>query len=92
MPIATSVHSNILPAFAILEFKDHFIILLEYSDFSLKDILDYSPALVEPFDQKNFLFFQILSAAKFLQEFKISIGEIKTTDFYIDNNTWIQLS
>ena len=90
--MATSAHSNIVPSFAVLEFSAYFIVVLEFSDFTLKNLLDYSPALVEPSEQKNFLFFQMLSATKFLQEVGISIGEMKTEDFFIDNNTWIQLS
>ena len=58
---------------------------------NLHQILLYSPRSLDNFDKILFIFYQLLTFAKYLHSVNLNCGEIKLSDIYIDNSYWIRI-
>ena len=58
---------------------------------NLHEILLYSPRAIDNFEKILFVFYQLLTFAKYLHSVNLNCGEIKLSDIYIDSNYWIRV-
>ncbi|XP_028662473.2 WD repeat-containing protein 81 [Erpetoichthys calabaricus] len=76
---------NILPAEFLLESQDVLYIVQPYAQYSLRDIVTYSPAKLGNSHAKVlFILYQILQAMRALQSSGLSCGELSLEDVAVD--------
>lgn len=83
---------NILPVRVILETDDLFLLVQPYLEFTLHNIVSYSPAVLETCNAKSlFILYQILQSITALHACGMPAGCISMNTVLLDSDLWVNL-
>ncbi|KAG5269199.1 hypothetical protein AALO_G00199360 [Alosa alosa] len=88
-----SLCPNVVPAECLLESGDVLYVILPYTQYSLQDIVSYSPAKLSNSHAKVlFILYQVLIAMRACQAAGLSCGEVSLMDVAVDEQLYSRLS
>ncbi|KAL2096116.1 hypothetical protein ACEWY4_008264 [Coilia grayii] len=91
-PNTDSLCPNVVPAECLLESGDLLYVILPYTQYSLHDIVSYSPAkLANSHAKVLFILYQVLIAMRACQEAGLSCGELSMMDIAVDEQLYSRL-
>lgn len=83
---------NVLPAEGLLETAEMFYVILPYTQYSLHDIVSFSPAkLANSHAKVLFIIYQVLTALQACHSSGLSCGELSLHDIAVDDQLWCRL-
>ncbi|XP_038159213.1 WD repeat-containing protein 81 [Cyprinodon tularosa] len=83
---------NVLPAECLLETAEMIYVILPYTQYSLHDIVSFSPAkLANSHAKVLFIIYQVLVAMRACQTAGLSCGELSLQDIAVDEQLWSHL-
>uniref|UniRef100_A0A8C7Z132 WD repeat domain 81 n=1 Tax=Oryzias sinensis TaxID=183150 RepID=A0A8C7Z132_9TELE len=83
---------NVLPAEGLLETAEMFYVVLPYTQYSLHDIVSFSPAkLANSHAKVLFIIYQVLTALQACHSSGLSCGELSLHDIAVDDQLWCRL-
>lgn len=85
-------HSNLQPAYAVVESDAAFYVIQPYGQFKLDDIVKYSPAVLDSCHAKAlFILYQILHGIRHCHRQGVGVGDINLQQILVDDKLWVML-
>ncbi|XP_048450744.1 WD repeat-containing protein 81, partial [Rhincodon typus] len=92
VPISRETHPNLLPAEALLESAQLLYVIQPFCQYSLRDVVTYSPAKLANSNAKVlFLLYQVLQAMQAAHRAGLACGSLSLTHLKLDERLRVQL-
>ena len=80
----------LMPADAIIESSHAFYIILPFVQYTLADLLTFSPSRLS-YTSRLFVLYQILHAVRHLHALGLSVGNLRLRDIAVNDHLWIHI-
>jgi len=81
---------GLMPADAIIESSRAFYVVLPFVQYTLADLLSFSPSRLTH-TSKLFVLYQILHVVRHLHALGLSVGDLRLQDIAVDDHLWIRV-
>nr|XP_006817040.1 PREDICTED: WD repeat-containing protein 81-like [Saccoglossus kowalevskii] len=88
-----NTHPNILNVLTIMESQRYFYIVHPYSEYSVHDLVTFSPSIISKSHAKPlFIIYQIIHIMLHCHRQGVALGDVRLKDFMMNEKLWVQLT